>query len=143
MYKITELQKSDYDCGFLQLLEQLTIVDADKITYNDFINHYNQIQSKVFVIKEQNKVIATCSVFIEYKFIHQLGSIAHIEDVVVDLNYRKKGLGKMLIEHCLAYIKLKGCYKVILNCEQKNVKFYEKCGFHSKNVEMSLYINQS
>jgi glucosamine-phosphate N-acetyltransferase len=46
----------------------------------------------------------------------------------------------MLIDHCVEYGKLQGCYKIILNCEEKNIKFYEKCGFKYKNVEMSCYI---
>ena len=31
------------------------------------------------------------------------------------------------------------CYKVILDCEDHNQKFYEKCGFHRKGVEMACY----
>ena len=29
-----------------------------------------------------------------------------------------------------------GCYKVILDCSDSNVKFYEKCGFQKKEVQM-------
>ncbi|KAJ1500746.1 hypothetical protein HMI55_003750, partial [Coelomomyces lativittatus] len=29
-----------------------------------------------------------------------------------------------------------GCYKIILNCAENNITFYEKCGFVKKEVEM-------
>ena len=140
-YKIEELRKSDYNHGFLQLLEQLTTVGAKDISYDEFSNHLNKMNSQIFIIKnEDNKVIGTSSVLIEEKFIHKLSPVAHIEDVVVDLEYRKKGLGKLLIDYCIEYAKNKGCYKILLNCDEKNMKFYAKSGFNSKNVEMSLYL---
>ena len=141
-YIITELDKSDYHNGFLQLLEQLTTVNANEISYSDFCNHLDKLKSKVFVINnEKCKVIGTASIFIEEKFIHELSSVGHIEDVVVDSEYRGKGLGTMLINHCIKYANDNSCYKVLLNCAEKNIEFYKKCGFDCKNVEMSLYLH--
>ena len=38
---------------------------------------------------------------------------------------------------CLKQIaKAMNCYKIILNCSEKNIKFYEKCGFELKEVQM-------
>lgn len=138
---IRELREQDYYKGFLNLLEQLTMVDADNITYDDFIKHLAIIKSKVFVMEDgEGKIIGTMALLIEEKFIHKLSSVGHIEDVVVDDEYRGKGLGKMLIDYGIKYAKDNGCYKIILNCADKNITFYEKCGFKSKNVEMSLYL---
>ena len=33
----------------------------------------------------------------------------------------------------------RGCYKVILDCAEHNVKFYEKCGFARKELQMAYY----
>lgn len=33
-----------------------------------------------------------------------------------------------------------GCYKVILDCSEDNVRFYERCGFVRKEVQMAAYI---
>ncbi len=141
MYKITPLSKEDYYNGFLQLLEQLTVVNPTEISYDDFSKHFDNLKSNVFVIKDENKIIGTATVLIEHKFIHKLSSVGHIEDVVVDLRYRKCGLGKMIINHCIKYAKERNCYKIILNCANHNIEFYEKCGFTSKNVEMSMYLH--
>ena len=139
-YVITFLKKEDYYNGFLQLLEQLTTVNANEISYDDFSDHYDKLTSDVFVIKHNNKIIATASVLIESKFIHKLSNVGHIEDVVIDLEYRNAGLGKMMINHCVNYANEHNCYKILLNCAEKNIGFYEKCGFTNKNFEMSLYL---
>lgn len=141
-FTITQLQCNDYHNGFLQLLEQLTTVNSNEISYDDFSKYIEKINSTVFVIKNDadGRIIATATALIENKFIHKLSSVCHIEDVVVDSKHRNNGLGKKLIEHCVEYAKSKGCYKIILNCSEKNIQFYEKCGFKNKNVEMSLYI---
>lgn len=32
-----------------------------------------------------------------------------------------------------------GCYKIVLNCVERNVGFYQRCGFSTKEVQMVLY----
>jgi glucosamine-phosphate N-acetyltransferase len=83
--------------------------------------------------------VATASLLIEPKFIRNLSAVGHIEDVVVDPTMRGKHLGKKLIEHLTAVAKKAGCYKVILDCNEENMLFYEKCGYTKKGVEMGLY----
>ncbi len=135
-YKIGRLDKSDYYRDFLQLLEQLTIVDANNISYEDFCKRLNNMTSDTFVIIHTKTDVDTGRIYIEKKFIHHLGAVGHIEDIVVDVKYRKKGLGKMIIDYLTKYGKNKKCYKVILNCSQKNIGFYEKCGYKQKEIEM-------
>jgi glucosamine-phosphate N-acetyltransferase len=140
MYNVVPLTESDYYNGFLQLLEQLTTVGADDITYEEFTDQLKKLKSYVVVIRnDDGTVIGTASIFIEEKFIHKLSSVGHIEDVVVDQQYRGIGLGKLLIDHCIDYAKNNGCYKVLLNCSDENAGFYEKCGFKKKEVEMVVY----
>ena len=67
--------------------------------------------------------------------------MGHIEDVVVDTTYRGYGLGKKIIGVLVDHAKKMGCYKVILDCSNKNVGFYEKCGFVQHEVEMRLYLD--
>lgn len=139
---INKLQKEDYYNGFLQLLEQLTVVNSDKISYNNFCNHFDNMSSNIFVIKNKdNKIIATASLFIECKFIHNLSKVGHIEDVVVDKNYRSQGIGKLLIDYLVNYCKKEGCYKVILDCSENNKLFYQNCGFKQKGIEMAVYFD--
>jgi glucosamine-phosphate N-acetyltransferase len=41
-----------------------------------------------------------------------------------------------VIDALLTYAKQAGCYKVILDCGEANVAFYEKCGLKRKEVQM-------
>ena len=136
MYNIRKLEKSDYYCGYLQLLEQLTVTNTCNISYDEFCRQYDELSSNIYVIVDKNKVIATGTIFIEKKFIHNLGCVGHIEDIVVDIAYRKKGFGKKIINALVSHAKKCGCYKVILNCAEKNIGFYEECRFVRKEVEM-------
>ena len=87
-----------------------------------------------------SKVIGTASCLAERKFIRGGGKAAHIEDVVVDSGYRGLKLGIKLIEALMLAAKEMGCYKVILDCAESNVKFYEKCGLTRKEVQMVRYL---
>jgi len=44
-----------------------------------------------------------------------------------------------LIEAAADAAKAAGCYKVILDCSESNVAFYEKCGLTRKEVQMVRY----
>ena len=59
-----------------------------------------------------------------------------VEDVWVHEEYRKRGLGKQIMEQLLEIAKSKNAYKVILLCAEHNITFYEKCGFHQHQKGM-------
>ena len=62
----------------------------------------------------------------------------HIEDIVVDKSYRGFGLGKQMIYYLTNYANNHECYKCI-DCSDEYMKFYEKCGYNQKGVQMSSY----
>lgn len=45
---------------------------------------------------------------------------------------RGLGLGKLLIDTLLRLGDVVGCYKVLLDCSDDNVPFYERCGMQVK-----------
>ena len=96
---------------------------------------------KLIVIEDRKlgTIIGAGSVILELKFIRNTGIAGHIEDIVVDKTYRGKNLGFRVIELLKELAYANDCYKVILDCEDHNQKFYEKCGFHRKGVEMACY----
>lgn len=137
---IRKLEIYDYDKGYIDLLRQLT--EVGNITKQEFITQYylllNNQYHRIYVIVDSivNKVIASGTVFIEPKFIHGCGSVGHIEDIIINKDYRGQNLGTHLIKHLLLVSKYYKCYKVILNCDESNVKFYEKIGFQHKEICM-------
>jgi len=76
-----------------------------------------------------DKVVASTTLIIEQKFIHDGGLVGHIEDVVVSKEYQGKGIGEELILQVLDYAKKNNCYKTILDCTDDVKPFYEKIGF--------------
>lgn len=144
-FKIRELEESDYDKGYLELLNQLSSSDGKEISLKDFFSHYQIVKSNpghyIFVIEdiEENKIIATCTLLIEPKFLRGLSYVGHIEDLVVDTNNRKYGYGKELLEYVNQKAKEQECYKVILDCDYKLVEYYEKRGYERKGLQMAIY----
>ena len=109
----------DYSKRFLETLSQLSMVGS--LSKQDFDDTWNQITAqKTFILvledTEKGKIVASGSLLLEQKFLHQGGLAGHIEDVVCDEGYRGHSLGKKLIAALVYLAKQKGCYKVILDC---------------------------
>ena len=135
-----KLQVNDYYRGYLELLSGLTICNFKNITYDMFKKRYDEINSNIYVLEIDNKIIATGSIFIEKKFIRDMKNVGHIEDIIIDEKYRGKGIGKDIIFYLINIAKNNECYKVILDCSDENIKFYEKCGFNKKENHMAMYM---
>jgi glucosamine-phosphate N-acetyltransferase len=140
---IRELIVEDFNKGYIELLNQLTSESKSSITYDDFKEHYNKINNnsqRILIIEDMtnNKIIASGTILIEYKLIHNFSTVAHIEDVIVDSKYRGMQLGHQLICALIEVAKDNKCYKVILNCNITNIKFYNKLGFYEKEKQMRL-----
>lgn len=142
LFEISYLKYQDYNNNYLNLLKQLTSIDPDKICYDDFCKFVDNLNNnhiiKVIRRTDNNQVVGSITVLIEEKLIHNFGKVAHIEDVVVDESMRGFGMGKKLLE--IAEIECDDCYKIILDCSNENVKFYEKCGYEWKGNEMARYL---
>lgn len=140
---LRQLEQFDYYRGFLSLLEQLTVVNSEQITFEDFKQRVQLLKDsncyEIWVIEENNKIVGTATLLLEKKFIHKLGCVGHIEDVVVDKQYRGHKFGKLLTEHLIERSKQLGCYKVMLDCSESNIAFYEKCGMTKKERQMVKY----
>lgn len=81
-----------------------------------------------YVITINDVIISTATVIFETK-LRYLQPCCHIEDVGVHPEYRSKGYGKMIVDHCVGMARGKKCYKVKLCCSDKNVGFYSQMGF--------------
>ena len=137
---IRELEKQDYHKGFLDLINYFTR-NPKFFTYEEFVKVFeNTTNSITFIIEEREKIIGTAKLIIEQKFHNNFCKMGHIEDVVVLKEYRSKGYGTLLLNKLIEIGKKKECYKIVLNCNQKNTEYYKKLGFIEKGLEMSLYV---
>eukprot|EP01113_Clastostelium_recurvatum_P011584 TRINITY_DN1591_c0_g1_i4.p1 TRINITY_DN1591_c0_g1~~TRINITY_DN1591_c0_g1_i4.p1 ORF type:complete len:180 (-),score=33.25 TRINITY_DN1591_c0_g1_i4:405-920(-) len=142
------LQINDYAKGFCSLLAQLT--DITGLTKEAYEARWNEMAKAndalgptyhVVVCEDLNtkKLVACGTLLVERKFIRNGGLCGHIEDIVVDASVRGKSLGLHLINNLKEIGRKAGCYKLILDCSDKNVPFYERCGFTKKELMMALY----
>ncbi|KAJ3321893.1 Glucosamine-phosphate N-acetyltransferase-like protein [Boothiomyces sp. JEL0866] len=120
--------------GFV--VRPLAPTDYDKDRYNYLKKHNHEYFTIVIEDTVKQVIVGAGTIFVERKFVHHNGLVGHIEDIVTHSEYRGKNLGWLVIE-TLKYI---GDQTVILDCSDKNVPFYEKCGFKQKEFEMAYYI---
>ena len=90
----------------------------------------------VYVYEEDGEVVATGKLLIEHKF---YDSVGHVEDVIVDEGRRGRGLGRLVVEFLADRAFKDGCYKIVLECGDGNIPFYEKLGFWAKGKQMVMY----
>ena len=128
MKKVMPFQRNDFDAVKKLLIEGFSSKFKNDINENFFLlNNYG------FVLKEDEKLLGFASIHVINK-INRVSCL--IEDVVIDSNYRGKGLGKLLINRLIKFSKTLGSDKIILNSKESNTKFYEKLGFKKNETQM-------
>lgn len=141
IFKFRFLNFSDINIHYFKLLSELTVIDLESISEEEnkkFFDNLNENQ-KIIVIEFENNIIGSGTLLIENKLIRSYGKVGHIEDIVINSNFRKYGLGKELIKLLTDISKENKCYKCILDCDEHLEKFYIKCGFKMKGLQMSYY----
>ncbi|EPY52743.1 DUF962 family protein [Schizosaccharomyces cryophilus OY26] len=143
---VRPLYLSDINTEYLDLLDVLvastvhpTLASYQKRFMDLKQNFPDTYYTIVVEDKESHKVVGTATLFVERKFIRGNGNCGHIEDVVVHPEFQKRSIGKLLIQALTKLAFKVNCYKVILDCSDTNVKFYEKCGLHRAGAEMKIY----
>jgi glucosamine-phosphate N-acetyltransferase len=141
---IRKLQFDDYNKNFGKLFQVLS-PSTEELSYETFVEffHRHAHDNITFVMEEKNNIIATGKVFFEYKYARGGCVCAHIEDVIVHPDHQNKKLGRKMVEHLIEIAKQnEKVYKIILNCSEHNVAFYEKFGFRKTDKSpfcLSLY----
>jgi glucosamine-phosphate N-acetyltransferase len=142
---IRELKEEDLSKGFFETLSNLSEVGKianDTIRKRKIFKEIKDKNHKIVVAedKQNSQIIGCATLLIEQKFIHNGGKAGHIEDVVTRKGYEGKGIGKEIIKELIKIAEDSGCYKIILDCDEKLIMFYEKNGFKKHSIMMRLNI---
>jgi glucosamine-phosphate N-acetyltransferase len=134
--RVSELVPSDYDSGYLELMQDFSNYkkDVSSEVFEQYVS--NCRDRRIIVIRNTEQKIIGAGTIFKIEKLHN-NAIGQIEDVMIAEQYRGKGLGKLIVRH-LTQIGLDDflCYKVTLNCLDKNIGFYDKCDFETTGVQM-------
>ena len=85
---------------------------------DDYLQAFSRINAlpgcELIVAEEDGEVIGTTMLMIVPNLSHKALPWAVVENVVVDSDYRRKGIGRLLMDYCEAQAKKAGCYKLQL-----------------------------
>ena len=120
----------------LNQLKELNIESIDKESAWKSFNQNKSTKSIVGVL--ENEIVAYGSIVIENKI---RGEVAgHIEDIVVDKNYRGRFIGENLIKELINIGKKNSCYRITLFCKENLENFYSRQCFKKSSINMKKYL---
>lgn len=133
---------------YFHLLKQLTVnfeFIEDPIKFKNKIDNMQLKNQYIYILckkGEQNEevIIGTGKIIIEEK----MGkSVGHIEDIIIDLNYRGCRYGITLVQLLTENIAFQifQCYKVLLSCSPDKEEFYKKCKFDTIKLKQCVLYN--
>lgn len=96
----------------------------------------------LLVAEEGGVVVGTTVLAVLPGFAHGTLPFAVVEYVVVDGNYRSKGIGNLMMESVKSLAKEAGCYKIMLTSDlrrERAHKFYKSVGFEDSAAGFRFY----
>ena len=130
----------------LELYEELTGERHD-LTRHETEPVFAEISSmsghELLVAEEDGVVVGTMVLLIVPNFSHGALPWAIVENLVVDVGYRRRGIGRLLMEYALARAREAGCYKLQLLSSTKRWeahRFYKKLGFKTTAYGFRMYL---
>jgi glucosamine-phosphate N-acetyltransferase len=146
-FLLSELKHEDLDRGFLETLDSL-IPGTSQLDRSKACDIVKEIESNplhrifvVYAVGEANKahsditdgkkvIVGTTTLLVEPKFIFGGGRVAHIEDVCVRKDFQGMGIGRSLVNHATTVAEsVMGCVKIVLDCSDETMPFYESLGY--------------
>jgi glucosamine-phosphate N-acetyltransferase len=133
---LRKIEREDLNDHYLDLLDELT-PSSHEVNFDEEWSAFSRNKDHhVLVVTHGNSVVGTASLFLEHKLDGRVAG--HVEDVVVSKPRRGEGLGKVLIDGLIRIAIREKCYKILLNCSDKNISFYGKFGFIKIDNGMKL-----
>lgn len=133
-----ERYQPDFKKLNLEWLDQYNLTESHDLAILDYPQQ-NVIDNGgyIFLAMDNEKVAGTAGLWKENDSSYELIKMA------VDVDYRGKGISKMLLDHCLAIAKSTGALKMFLysNSQLKTaLRLYEKYGFQYANASGGPFV---
>ncbi len=145
MFTIRRLERRDIDQGLLGVLAHLS--QARPIPQDTFdrimLAYYNKKGPYVVMVaEEEGRIIGTATLIMAWKLLRGGVRAGRITDVTTHPDHQGRGIGSTLVRELLVIAGKSHCYKVTLNCAEKNVGWYKRFGFRRHEVAMRLDLDK-
>ena len=143
---ITKATEKDIP-SILELLYELdrpTPIDDKEIKafQNKVKDYFSDSQKIIFLAKQDSKSVGLVSVIL-LRRLNRTKLEMYIPELIVTKELRNSGIGKKLIQHCIAFAKKKGCYRIRLesgNQRKESHQFYKNLGFEQSALSFAMNI---
>ena len=110
--------------------------------YAAFIgSQLDEPNAAIFVAEQGNEVLGYAYVALEsYDYMSLRGPAGILHDIIVDPAARGRGVGRLLLDAALVYLKSRGAPQVVLSTAVKNEaaqRLFASVGFRSTMIEMT------
>jgi glucosamine-phosphate N-acetyltransferase len=126
---------ADFD-SILELLKQLwpnKTLDTEGM--KEMFSRNLQVPNQHYICAEtESKIIGFCSLTIKNN-LWQQAFLGNVDELVVDENFRGKGVGRTLLDKIIEIAKSQGCVRIELDSgfhREKAHAFYRSLGFESR-----------
>ena len=138
-------QKSDLSEVLAIRMEMLSVVNAGKSFDAAFVERSrdyftNGAQTTVLAFDGENAVgcATICYVQVMPTYSHPTGNRAHIMNVYVREEYRRRGIAREMMEMLLDEAKSRGVSQITLDATESGRPLYQALGFESSEEFMEL-----
>lgn len=90
----------------------------------------------VIVAEKNRKIVSSCTCIIVPNLTHNQQPYALIENVITDINARKKGFATQCLKYAKEIAIKENCYKIMLLTgakKESTLHFYEQAGYNKKD----------
>jgi ribosomal protein S18 acetylase RimI-like enzyme len=135
---IREISEKDFD-GLLRLYMQLhdnpfpEKDDRVLFVWKDILNDKNH---HIIVAEENGVIVSSCVCVIIPNLTRGQRPYAFIENVITDMEYRKKGFATACLNYARQIAVNENCYKMMLltgSKERSTLDFYERAGYNQND----------
>jgi ribosomal protein S18 acetylase RimI-like enzyme len=121
--------------------------DRTPVDYAAFLSkQLDDAAAAVLVAEENGKVIGYSYAALEgYDYMTLRGPAGILHDIVVEPAHRGRGVGRLMLEATLAYLRSGGAPRVVLSTAERNEpaqRLFASMGFRRTMVEMTRELDQ-
>ncbi|MCP4552989.1 MAG: GNAT family N-acetyltransferase [Bacteroidetes bacterium] len=133
--KIRLARQADFDSVYNLIKQLWPNMKSDYKTLNEiYLKGIDSVMQRLIVGELNNQVIGFCSLTVNNN-LWQAGNLGHVDELVIDKDYRGKGFGKKMIESITQIARDLKCKRIELDSgfHRKDAhRFYESIGYENR-----------